>query len=261
MSFIKSLLESSSFDANRLIEAELNARALHVVSEMTKDADFVYNTRIMEMRDAPDNSKYPLTRRAVEKLLTKYERREDDSTGFDNPEPRTIEGAKRVRWYAPEHNSDFASELTDNPGNDRPAKLMPYDYEFSVHRPNDINTEPADEIGDTDTEVEDGDDWEGETNKFFKESVESTFLAESDEDARENVVKLLHDSTKHSYPVEFHLDDGSYVTVHPHDAQHFINSGKAGDVLDHITSASHFQAFLKDVYNHDEGVGHDTSGE
>jgi len=261
MSFIKSLLESSPTDASNMIGAELNARALHIVSEMTKDADVVYKSRLMEMRDAPDNANYGLSRRNLEKLLAKYERREDDSTGFDNPEPRSIEGAKRTRWYAPEHNSDFAAELTNDPGIDRPAKLMPYDYEFSVRRPQDINTEPADEINDADTEVEDGDDWEGETNRFFKESVESTFLAESDDDARENVVKLLHDSIKHSYPVEFHLDDGSYVTVRPHEAQHFINSGKAGDVLDHITSASHFQTFLKDVYNHDEGVGHDQSGE
>lgn len=48
MSFIKSLLESSPTDASNMIGAELNARALHIVSEVTKMADFVLYTRLTD---------------------------------------------------------------------------------------------------------------------------------------------------------------------------------------------------------------------
>jgi hypothetical protein len=263
MSIVRSILENSKSDSEKSIHAQLQSRGAFLIRESCKQADVVANIRLTEMRDSPDQSRYAISRRDVERMLSKYERREDDSTGFDNPEPRSIEGAKRARWYAPEHNSDFVDDLVDGPTgmkpntDNRPAKLMPYDYEFSVHKPGDIETEPADEISDADTEVENDDDWEGETNKFFSESVESSYVAESQDDASKNVVDLFHDATKHAYPVEFHLDDGSYVTVHPQDAQHFLNSGRAGDVLNHITSASHFQAFLKDVYNKEPGVGHD----
>lgn len=252
MSIIKTILEGSSLEASTAITKQLNSRAAFLINEFVKDQDLVQGVRLTEMRDAPDNSAYPIPRRAVEKLLAKYERREDDSTGFDNPEPRDIEGAKKARWYAPEHNSNFVNDLDlgkdgiEPNADDRPSKLMPYDYEFSVHKPGDRNEEAATEIGDADT-TNDEEDWEGEDNRFFSESID---------DAHKNVAELLQDATKHSYPVEFHLDDDSYVSVHPQQAQHIINSGKAHDILNHITSASHFQTFLDDIYNKGEGVGH-----
>jgi hypothetical protein len=252
MSTIKTIIEGTDLQASVAITKALNARAAYLIEQLQKDQDLVRGARLVEQRNAPDNEIYPLTRREVEKMLSRYERREDDSTGFDNPEPRSIDGAKKARWYAPEHNSNYLDDVdTEHDGaeqnvDDRPSKLMPYDYYFSVHKPKDRNQETSNEIGDVDTE-NDEEDWEGETNKFFIESID---------DAHKNVEQLLHDSTKHSYPVEFHLDDDSYVTVHPQQAQHIINSGKAGDILNHITSTGHFQNFLDDIYNKGEGVGH-----
>jgi hypothetical protein len=236
------------------IERELFALAKFAVTE-SKDV-------IMEMRDAPDNSAYPLTRREVEKMLTKYERREDDSTGLDNPEARSIEGMQKSRWYAPEHSSDFVDEFIDGATgvkrntDDRPAKIMPYDYKFTVHKPGDINVSQASEVGDADT-TNDQEDWEGGFNRYFAESAEDAINDASEED----IVNLFHDSAKGQYPVELHLDDGSYVTVEPHHAQHFINAGKADDIPNYMKSASHFKVLLQQVYANQGATNDDSAGQ
>lgn len=254
MSFIKTILTSPLYESQGMLHRELSCRAAYLVGELKKDQSLVRGVRIVnEMRDAPDQQQYPLTRRQVEKLLARYERREDTSTDFANPEARSVEGAKRARWYAPEHNSDFVDDadidgVALDPNHDqRPAKLMPYDYYFDVSKKTDVEDGGPNDVNNGDS-VNDEEDWEGETNKFFMESAE---------EAAKNVVELLHDSTKKAYPVEFHLDDGSYVSVHPQQAQHILNSGRASDILNHIKSASHFQTYLDDVFDKSEGVGHE----
>lgn len=92
----------------------------------------LFNKTLVEMRVAPDQSKYPLSRRQLEKLLTQYERREDEDNWNDNPEYRTIEGQKRCRWYPPEVETDTKPEDLDFYSKVRPAKLMPYDYYYSI---------------------------------------------------------------------------------------------------------------------------------
>lgn len=245
MSIVKEIL--SGKNPTLVIEDELFSRGAFVV-EQCKTNEVLLKSRLKESRDAPDGSAYPLTRREVEKMLTKYERREDDSTGFDNPEARSIEGAKKVRWYSPEHNSDFVDEFIDaSTGDkknmdDRPAKLMPYDYKFSVHKPGDINQTQGKEVSDADTTNE-KEKWTGEFNKYFVESEENVDDASSDD-----IKNLFHDASSKSYPIELHLDDGAFVTVEPHQAQHILNSGRVGDVMTHMGSASHFQVLLKSLY-------------
>ena len=260
MTFIKLLLEDKETAATA-IERELFARSSYLIGEATKSFEVVSNSRITEMRDAPDQTAYGMTRREVEKMLTKYERREDDNTGRDNPEPRSVAGMQRARWYAPEHNSDFANDYVDDgigmdgQPDDRPAKAMPYDYEFSVNKPNDTNKDPHDVIDDHDTDNS-KEDWSGERNRFFKESVEeSVFIFESQDDAASNVAALLHDSSENQYPVEFHLDDGNFVAVDPEHAKAIISAGRANDILDHIDSMEAFQAFLHTIF----GDGDDDS--
>lgn len=238
MLIVKQLL--SGKDCSELIESELFSRSAFLIEEIKKP--------IMEMRDSPDQSAYPLTRRETEKMLTKYERRDDDSTGLENPEARSLEGAKKTRWYSPEENSDFVDEFVDGATgekkntDDRPSKLMPYDYKFTVHKPGDVNQTSGKEIGDADTENEAG-DWSGEFNKYFVES-------ESTDDADQNDIKeLFHDAVRKTYPIDLHLDDGSFVSIEPHQAQHIINSGKVGMVTKHMGSPSHFKMLLKDVYS------------
>lgn len=239
MSLTQSILEGKIADLN----AELMSRARFVVAESVSP--------IMEMRDAPDNTAYPLTRREVEKMLTKYERREDTSTGLDNPEARSVEGMQKARWYAPEASSDFVDEFIDGATgvkrnlDDRPSKLMPYDYKFTVHKPGDINVSQASEVGDADT-ANDKEDWAGGFNKYFGESVSTEdHIPDASED---DIVALFHDAAKNQYPIELHLDDNSYVTVEPHHAQHFINAGKADDVPNYMKSAGHFKVLLQSVY-------------
>lgn len=164
----------------KLTEQILAGNLKAIENRLFEKAAFVVEssvTPLMEQRDAPDQSAYPLTRREVEKMLTKFERREDDSTGIDNPEARSIEGMKRVRWYAPEQDSDFVDEFIDGATgekrnlDDRPSKMMPYDYRFTVHKPGDINISQAHEVGDADTS-NDSEDWEGGFNRYF-ESADS----------------------------------------------------------------------------------------
>lgn len=245
MSIVKQLLAGTT--PSELIEGELFSRSAFLIEEIKKP--------IMEMRDSPDQSAYPLTRREVEKMLTKYERREDDSTGLSNPEARTIDGAKKARWYSPEESSDFVDEFVDGATgekkniDDRPAKLMPYDYKFTVHKPGDINQTSGKEIGDADTD-NDKQDWSGEFNKYFTES-------ENVQDAGQDDIKnLFHDAVKNTYPIDLHLDDGSFVSIEPHQAQHIINSNKVDMVTKHMGSPSHFKMLLKDVYSSIDGEQH-----
>jgi len=252
MSFIKDLLDKPLYESQGMIHRELSARASFLVGKLKQDQDLVKGVRLMEMRDAPDQQKYPLTRREVEMLLTKYERREEANPG-DNPEARSIEGAKRARWYAPEHNSDYTKELDlDGVGippdqDQRPAKMMPYDYYFDVSKKTDVEDGDADDVGDNDDDEHPDGDWGGEFNRYF---------TESEDEAANSVVELLQDALKNGYPVEFHLDDGAYVTVDPSQSQSILDSGLGHEILNHITSADHFQGFMDKVYgNGDKECG------
>ena len=50
--------------------------AKQIMNEMLIDK--LSEGNLLEMRMAPDQSSYPLTRRQVEKMFTQYERREDE---------------------------------------------------------------------------------------------------------------------------------------------------------------------------------------
>lgn len=99
---------------------------------MKKKLNEMFVNTLMEMRVAPDQSKYPLSRRQAEKMLTQYERKEDEDNWNDNPEYRTIEGQKRCRWYPPEAENNTNPEDLDFYSKNRPAKLMPYDYYYNI---------------------------------------------------------------------------------------------------------------------------------
>lgn len=129
---------------------------------------------VTEMRDLPDNSAYPLTRREVEKLLASYERRSDaEDSNIDDIEARSEDGMRRARWYPPEAKSDYVPDPADDMfGKDmRPAKLMPYDYKYTVSNNADDKTVNAWEVEDSDGDKEDDDrkkqNFSGERNLYF----------------------------------------------------------------------------------------------
>lgn len=126
--------------------------------------------RLTEMRDAPDNAMYPLSRTEVERLLTQYERRSDDPYADEaDTMDRSIEGMKRARWYPPEVKSDYTLDpdsLDDiHDENNRPAKLMPYDYQYTVYKHSDTN-EPEAGISDSDDESQRPENYSGEYNVY-----------------------------------------------------------------------------------------------
>lgn len=125
-------------------------------------------TNLCEMRMAPDQSGYPLTRRQVEKLLAQYERREDEDNWNDDPEYRSPEGWKRASWFPPEVDSNHAPEDLDNAGKQRPAKLMPYDYFYTVHHDSEKDITPASDLTDEDDTEHKSDEqnWSGATNPW-----------------------------------------------------------------------------------------------
>lgn len=122
---------------------------------------------LCEMRMAPDQSGYPLTRRQVEKLLSQYERREDEGNWNDDPEYRSPNGWLRARWFPPELDADFDNEDGLDNKNQRPAKLMPYDYFYTNYKDNDTHIEPYDSVSDDDDREDRADEnWTGETNPW-----------------------------------------------------------------------------------------------
>lgn len=126
------------------------------------------NTVLSEMRMAPDQNGYPLTRRQVERMLSQYERREDEDNWNDDPEYRGAGGWAKARWYPPELQSTFSPEDPDTSGSQRPAKLMPYDYYVTNYKVGDQYTQPYD-VADDDDDKEDSTqtpDWSGETNPW-----------------------------------------------------------------------------------------------
>lgn len=126
-------------------------------------------TVLSEMRMAPDQSGYPLTRRQVERLLSQYERREDEDNWNDNPEYRSSDGWAKARWYPPELSSDFVIQDNDKTGGQRPAKLMPYDYFYNNKKASDTIPPDFETIEDDDDKEHDSDtqDWSGETNHMW----------------------------------------------------------------------------------------------
>ena len=127
------------------------------------------DTILSEMRMAPDQSGYPLTRRQVERMLSQYERREDEDNWNDNPEYRSSDGWAKARWYPPELSSDFSIEDKDNTGSQRPAKLMPYDYFYTNMKDSDKNLPNYETVTDDDDMEHETDtqDWSGETNHMW----------------------------------------------------------------------------------------------
>lgn len=123
---------------------------------------------ICEMRMAPDQSGYPLTRRQVEKMLAQRERREDEDNWNDDPEYRSPSGWQRTSWYPPELDNDYSSEDVDSEGNQRPAKLMPYDFFYTNYKVGEKSIEPAG-ISSDDDDTEDEkkpNNWAGATNAW-----------------------------------------------------------------------------------------------
>jgi hypothetical protein len=244
MSLIENIISKPLYESQGIIMRELSSRAAFLIAEMKKDQALVKGVRLNEMRDAPDQQQLPMTRRDVERMLASYERREEAKIG-SNPEARSISGAKRARWYAPEDQSNFADDdRTDAVGlphdsNKRPAKLMPFDYYFEVSK------------SDTDGKESD-DDWSGEYNTMFKESEDA---------AAGSVIDLFHDASQKSYPVEFHLDDNSMVSVDPEQIKSIIASGIAHEVLNYIGTSDSFQEFLDKVFDGEEQEGEDDKKE
>lgn len=143
-----------------------------IISELDK------KRQLMEMRHSPDNSGYPLTRRQVEKMLSQYERRGDEVGWNDSPEYRSVDGWKKARWYPPELESNYTPDANYNSNPDeRPAKLMPYDYEYNVYKLDDVDKQNHKDIDDDDDKknfVKDY-DWKGETNIFEDKMTDNVF--------------------------------------------------------------------------------------
>lgn len=238
MSLIENIISKPMYESQGVIMRELSSRAAFLIAEMKKDQALVKGVRLNEMRDAPDQQQLPMTRRDVERMLASYERRDEAKTA-DNPEARSMTGAKRVRWFPPEQQSNFVDDdRVDAVGlphdsNKRPAKLMPFDYYFEVSKEDDDKEESDD-------------NWSGEYNQMFKESEDV---------AASSVVDLFHDASQNSYPVEFHLDDNSMVSVDPDQIKSIIASGLAHEVLNYITSSDSFQEFLDKVFDGEEQEG------
>lgn len=105
---------------------------MNIIKESMKDILNRKFATLFEMRVAPDQARYQLSRRQVEKMLSQYERQEDEDNWNDDPEYRTIDGQKKCRWYPPEVESDRTPEDADTHSKSRPAKLMPYDYYYNI---------------------------------------------------------------------------------------------------------------------------------
>lgn len=207
MSIVQKLL---SGDTTAINEA-LYSRGAYVVTSL-KTQGLVGTTRLQEMRDAPDQSHPAMSRREVEKLLASYERRDDDN--MDAMDVRSPEGMRRARWYAPEVKSDFDIDFKDIARNTAP------------------NTN-----SDDDEEHEDQ-DWSGEYNPYFNES-------EHEGDSTSNLESMFHDSVEKKYPVQLHLDDGSYVHMEPHHVQHMVESNLVPTLIKSMESSDKFNDFLK----------------
>lgn len=128
-------------------------------------------TILSEMRMAPDQSNYPLTRRQVEKMLAQYERREDEDNWNDDPEYRSMDGWLKAKWFAPETEADFGGEDMDKSGANRPAKLMPFDYYYTNQKQTDKEEVPPfykvnDNDDNDEEELDKATSWKGENNAW-----------------------------------------------------------------------------------------------
>lgn len=124
--------------------------------------------KLMEMRVAPDQSLYPLSRRQVERMLAQHERREDENNYNDDPEYRSKNGWEGASWYPPDIDSDYTQDSIDlTNSTERPAKLMPYDYFYTNYSDADKEISHSYEVNDNDDrESPDKFDWSGEHNVF-----------------------------------------------------------------------------------------------
>lgn len=162
-SVVAKIMEGDMYSFNDIVKNSLGERAQFVIENCDKSGllEAARGKMIAEMRDAPDQAMYPLTRREVEKLLTTYERRAElDTSNNENIEARSEDGMKRARWYAPDVKSDFKYDVEDDMFNPdtRPAALMPYD----THNVKTDDSEKAE-----DEKKEKGQDYSGEDNLFF----------------------------------------------------------------------------------------------
>lgn len=160
-SFVSILEEGDVFSFSDAIKESLAMKAHIVIENCDKKRllDAARGGQISEMRDAPDQAMYPLTRREVEKLLTTYERRAElDTNNNDSIEARSEDGMKRARWYAPDVRSDFKYDVEDDMFNPdtRPAALMPYDK-------HNVKTDDSS----TDEQKKKHQDYSGESNLYF----------------------------------------------------------------------------------------------
>lgn len=160
-SVVSILEEGDVFSFSDAIKESLAMKAHIVIENCDKKRllDAARGGQISEMRDAPDQAMYPLTRREVEKLLTTYERRAElDTNNNDSIEARSEDGMKRARWYAPDVRSDFKYDVEDDMFNPdtRPAALMPYDK-------HNVRTDDSS----TDEQKKQHQDYSGESNLYF----------------------------------------------------------------------------------------------
>lgn len=210
------------------IVAELHAKAAHVIGSV--------KTSIQEMKDAPDQQIYPLTRDEVARLLASWERHSDEDDGSHmSGLSRDYEGMLRVSEYPPEVESDY---LPDHPedaidGVTRPAGLMPYDFDCAI-------------IPDTDMGMEEDDDrdWSGADNTT-NESVDLVNAAHSDSASAEDVVRH---AIAVGGDVEVVLGDGNTVYLDPHTAQAMLNIGM-NRALASCGSIAAFGNFLATTYS------------
>ncbi len=160
-SFVSILEEGDVFSFSDAIKESLAMKAHIVIENCDKKRllDAARGGQISEMRDAPDQAMYPLTRREVEKLINTYERRAElDTNNNDSIEARSEDGMKRARWYAPDVRSDFKYDVEDDMFNPdtRPAALMPYDK-------HNVKTDDSS----TDEHKKQHQDYSGESNLYF----------------------------------------------------------------------------------------------
>ena len=168
-SVISMIAEGDYYSFTDTLKNQLAEKAQFIIENFDKKRllQAARTGTLAEMRDAPDQSMYPLTRREVEKLLNTYERRgELNTNNIDDIEARSEDGMRRARWYAPDVKSDFKYDVEDdmfNPDH-RPAALMPYDKRNIVT--DDSATTPPDHEEEAEKQTPHR-DFSGERNLYF----------------------------------------------------------------------------------------------
>lgn len=210
------------------IMESLQAKATHVIGSV----------KLNEMKDAPDQQIYPLTRDEVARLLASWERHSDEDDGSHmSGLSRDYEGMKRVSEYPPEVNSDYEYDHPEDliDGVTRPAGMMPYDFDCAIIPDSDLGQEEDDDI-----------DWSGadNTDGKVKEEVDLVNAAHSDQASAADVIRH---AIAVGGDVEVLLADGNVVYLDPHTAQAIINGG-IGKFMGCCDSIGSFGSYIAGLY-------------